>query len=74
MPQNIINNLGQVVGTAEVTKDRKLVLTLDLHAPSPSKGGKLFEVASSGGFKTPGVTFEGKPIALNVYAGVKMAA
>jgi hypothetical protein len=73
MPQQIINNLGQIVGSGEITGN-KLVITLDLHEPTPSKGGKLFEVASTGGFKTPGLVFKGKPIALNVYAGVKIAA
>lgn len=54
-------------------KDGKLILTLDLQPPSPSKSGKTLIVAGTDGFTKTNVQVDGKTVSVNVTAFIKPA-
>jgi len=49
-------------------KDNKLVITLDLQKPAPSKSGKTLVVAGTGGFVPTTAQVDGKPVKISVNA------
>ena len=51
-------------------KDGKLIITLDLQAPTPSATGKTMVVASSQGNQPTTATIDGKPVIVGVNACV----
>jgi hypothetical protein len=52
-------------------KDNKLILTMDLQNPAPSKSGKTLIVATTNGFFTSTAQLDGKPIVCSVNCYVK---
>lgn len=61
--------------TMKVTVDEKqgkLTIELDLNAnPQPSSTGKMLLAASTAGFTDAGATYKGRPLRVNVTAGVR---
>lgn len=56
----------------EVTKDGKLVLTIDMqNPPAPSASGKTLVVASTHGNQATTATIDGKPIIVGLNAYIK---
>jgi hypothetical protein len=52
-------------------KGNNLVITIPLHAPTPSASGKTKIVASTGGNITTDVVVDGKPVILGLNAYIK---
>ena len=52
-------------------KDGILTLKIPVHAPTPSKSGKTFSIATSGGNKATSATVEGQPVIIGLNAYIK---
>jgi len=52
-------------------KDGKLIITLDVQAPTPSASGKTLVIASTHGNATTTATVDGKPVIIGVNAYIK---
>lgn len=58
------------MGDFTVKKEgNKIVIELTLDAGSPSKGGKMNLIGNSGGFKSIGIDYKGKPLKMNFMLG-----
>lgn len=52
-------------------KPSKLVVEIDLQAPTPSKTGKTSVIATSRGNATTTATYDGKPVIIGLNAYIK---
>jgi hypothetical protein len=48
-----------------------LTIQIPIHAPTPSKSGKTFSVATSGGNKATTCKVEGQPVVIGLNAYIK---
>jgi hypothetical protein len=49
----------------------ELIIRIPVQKPTISKGGKMMQVASSGGFQETTAEVDGSPLFINLYAGIK---